>query len=365
MEKRTVKTVLSTMALALILMSAANYAPVEAKIETRTVIDMAGREVELPLPENIKRLVVFCVPFHGMIYAVDGTGERMIGINPSSMRHVNTSILGNMAPELKNASTSFIMEGTTFIPNVEEVMKLNPDVVIQWKAWGEYKSMVAVGLPVTLVTYGGQDDLEGALRMLGEILGKEEQAEKIIRKQHDIMAELAVKVATSKISDPRIYLCSMPLKGSTGGYTNVLMGVSGGANVAKGWEKTVTMEQVVAWNPEIIYINNFAPDDLLPEKFFDCEQSGIVGGALWKEIDAVKNRRVYRIPMGVYRWSPPSTESGLVMKWLAHIQHPDTCDYLMADVVKDYYSELYNYELSDEEVNWILGAKHNPYPTGF
>lgn len=74
--------------------------------------------------------------------------------------------------------------------------------------------------------------------------------------------------------------------------------LTGGVNVAEDTISfsNVDMEQVLAWNPDIIYISNFAygeyPEDILQNK---------IEGQDWKQINAVKSGKVYKIPMGEYR----------------------------------------------------------------
>lgn len=60
------------------------------------------------------------------------------------------------------------------------------------------------------------------------------------------------------------------------------------------------MEQIYAWNPDIIFITNFTetqPADLLENK---------VDGQDWSQVKAVQEGKVYKIPLGIYRWFPPS-----------------------------------------------------------
>ena len=57
------------------------------------------------------------------------------------------------------------------------------------------------------------------------------------------------------------------------------------------------------------------------EKFFILDfYENRLDGQDWSGISAVKNRRVYKIPAGLYRWAPPNSfEKPLYMKWTAAI----------------------------------------------
>ncbi len=111
----------------------------------------------------------------------------------------------------------------------------------------------------------------------------------------------------------------------------------------------VDMEQIYKWNPEIIYITNFTqtqPEDLINNN---------INGQDWSKVRAVQDKKVYKIPLGVYRWFPPSGDTPLMLKWLAQKNHPEIfSDYKIEEEIKDYYSMFYNYKLSDKQVEMIL-----------
>ena len=60
------------------------------------------------------------------------------------------------------------------------------------------------------------------------------------------------------------------------------------------------------------------------------------------------------MPLGIYRWYPPSGDAPLMLKWMAQKNHPDLFSYDMNEEIKDYYKRYYNYELSDMQVDEIL-----------
>ena len=74
----------------------------------------------------------------------------------------------------------------------------------------------------------------------------------------------------------------------------------------------VDVEQVLAWDPEIILLGNF--DDAMP--------ADVYGNPVWQSVSAVRSRRVYKVPLGGYRWDPPGQESPLMWRWLTDISFP-------------------------------------------
>ena len=68
--------------------------------------------------------------------------------------------------------------------------------------------------------------------------------------------------------------------------------------------------------------------------------------------------------MGIYRWDAPNVETPLMMKWKGKLIQPDTInDYILLDDVKQFYNTLYNYNLTDIEINTILNISINNTPT--
>lgn len=77
-------------------------------------------------------------------------------------------------------------------------------------------------------------------------------------------------------------------------------------------------------------------------------------GQDWSEVKAVQDKKVYKMPLGIYRWYPPSGDAPLMLKWMAQKLHPELFTYEIGDEIKDYYSRYYDYDLTDDEVQNIL-----------
>jgi iron complex transport system substrate-binding protein len=79
---------------------------------------------------------------------------------------------------------------------------------------------------------------------------------------------------------------------------------------------------------------------------------------VWKNIAAVRSRRVYKVPLGGYRWDPPGQESPLMWHWLSDIAFPQEQSGLRSKIT-DYYRMLYNYRPTNADVDRILWAEQN------
>lgn len=314
--------------------------------ETRAVIDDRGIAVEIPA--EVKRVVTVCIPYAQIVWALDSSGERIVGMHDSSKVAVGNSMLGKMAPELMNVESGFTELGS-FVVNVEELLKLQPDVVFQWtKQDKEIKKMEAAGITVIAATnLLDIDEVPHRLKLVGEVLGEEQRAAELITNYRETVETISSRTSEipeeSKPTVIHLYNVEQLRIAPYPWYETA------GARYPVSKWVNATMEQILVWNPDIIYISNFCeqmPEDLIENK---------IKGQDWSHVEAVMNGRIYKVPLGTYRWGPWNAESALMLWWAAKIQHPDLfTDYTIEEKIRDFYSKFYNYDLSDEEIEWIL-----------
>ncbi|SHK02242.1 ABC transporter substrate-binding protein [Paramaledivibacter caminithermalis] len=328
---------------------------IEAKKEI--IIDQNGREVILP--EKIDNVVMTALPLPS-IYALTGEAvDKIVGMHPGAKSAIENSIMGKMTPELVNKETGFI-EGTDL--NIEEVLKLKPDIAFYWGSYtNQQEQWEKAGIPAIAVkTQGGGDALETLsswLKILGKVFNKESRVDEVIKYGEKTLADIQSKTDGIPVEEKAKALILFKHSESEivvpgkGHYGQFWIEATGGYNVAREINVTanVNMEQVYKWNPQIIFISSFT--ETMPQDLYDNN----IEGQDWSKVDAVKNKRVYKIPVGVYRWYPPSGDVPLMMKWMAKHQYPELFEELdMKEETKQYYKTFYNYELRDDDVEGIL-----------
>jgi iron complex transport system substrate-binding protein len=108
------------------------------------------------------------------------------------------------------------------------------------------------------------------------------------------------------------------------------------------------MEKVLEWNPDILVIDSGLPSDLYTD-------------SRWSAVKAVRDRKVYRQPMGVFIWDRPTAESAVLHPlWLAKIAYPERFEDIdMVREIKNFYREIMSFDLTDEQVNAILNAEYS------
>lgn len=333
----------------------------EKKEEAESTVSIVDQnDMTATIEKNPDRVVMTALPLPS-IYALTGQPlEYLVGVHPGSTSAIENSVMASMYPELAGIADGFI-EGTDI--NVEELMKLDPDVVMYWAEYLEqYEVLNSAGISAVGVKTQGDGDvlttLESWLEIMGQMYDDSGNVDKVIEYGRSVEAEINEVIDTIPEEEkPRVlYLYNHGSEdisvSGTKFYGDYWINAGGGINVAQELEgpSSVNMEQIYEWNPDIIILTTFT--ETMPEDLYN----NTIDGQDWSQINAVKNGKVYKEPLGVYRWFPPSGDAPLMLKWMAQTLNPDYFDYDMVEEIKDYYNEFYQYELTDEQVDGILTA---------
>jgi iron complex transport system substrate-binding protein len=206
------------------------------------------------------------------------------------------------------------------------------------------------------------DGMCESFEIIGSVLGKAEEARaaEFVSYYRGNIASASGRVSGVAEADKVKFLS---LFYSADSYTTINGGdicneyieAEGGVNLAKDYVSqaasnslTVDAEQIVAWNPQVIMTSN---------------QSGkekILSDPALATVDAVVNRRVHVAPYGIYLWSVRSGEGAMLPLWLGTIMYPELfSDVNMTQVVKDFFNNFYNYDISDAEIQAVLAGDVN------
>ncbi len=337
---------------------AASGEPVAEKA-TRVVVDHTGKEVRIPA--KIERIVITGPwPLPSVYCLFEGAGDKLVGIHPGSMSAAKHSLLPRVAPGILRASTEFLKGD---VLNAEELLKLKPDVVFYRVETAAHAGQLAltgipaVGFSTALSGFDTIKTFESWVKLLGEVLQQEDRASGIVEYGRKTYDEIQAALNGVKgLKRPRALILFNYGEGNikTSGsnfYGQYWLESTGAVNVASELSGVadINMEQIYAWDPDIIYITNFSRH--MPEDLYE----NAIPGHDWSTVRAVRERKVYKFPLGMYRWYPPASDTPLVLKWLAKKNQPE----LFADVdmdaeVRAYYKRFYNLDLTDEDLRRIF-----------
>lgn len=329
--------------------------------EERIVIDQTGTEVTIPGVVN--RIVSGGIlPYFHTWYVATNSTKEIVGMHPNSYNAAQNSILAKMSPDVLNASTAFVQNGEM---NIEELMKINPDVYFEL-ASDEKSIQAARDAGINTVAIKAIDaaaaeplaTFNSWLELTAQIADTTERADRFLEIGQAVQDEINDKIGNltpeQKPNSLMIYQMSEEAITVSGKkfFGNQWLTATGSNDVAADGgvvgKKDVNMEQIYAWNPEIIYLTNFT--EIQPEDLYN----NTINGQDWSQVEAVKNKQVYKIPLGIYRWFPPSGDAPLMLKWLANINQPELFNYDMNKEIKSYYKDFYEFDVTDEDVDQIL-----------
>ena len=326
---------------------------------THKVTDHAGKEVEVP--NTINRIVVGSFyPLASVITEYLGSAEKIVGIHPVSMSAAENGLLGQIYPEILNAKTEFISGDEV---NLEELILLKPDIVIG-VGDEQAEKIREAGIPALATSasawnYDIIETYEHWIDLLDQVFGGSDFAKTVMSKSDAIHADILEKTKDLKDEEKARVLVLFK-------YTDAAMVASGVNFFGQWWCESVnaynvaseveggsilkiSMEQVYEWNPDIIIITNFCgtqPEDLY---------NNAIGNDDWSTINAVKNKKVYKMPLGLYRSYTPGGDSPVTMQWMAQAIYPEIFkDIDIRKVAKEYYKEMCNYDLSDEQLDMMF-----------
>ncbi|MBO4928681.1 MAG: ABC transporter substrate-binding protein [Clostridiales bacterium] len=361
-SKRVLSFILAIVTLSMCLFPAGCKAKSSKSADsTHVVTDHNGNKVEVK--DKIDRIVVCDIfPLPSVLTVFFDSAEKIVGMNEASMIAAKNGLLGELYPEILNASTSF-MDGSNV--NIEELTKLQPDIVFYSatnKELGELltsRGFAAIGVSVNKWEYNAIETLNQWFALLGEIFSENDKAQKVAQRSNEIyqLVQDRVSSLTSEqkqrvfflfqISDSSITTSGKLFFGQW--WAEAIGAVNVGEELQTDNSVAVNIEQVYNWDPSLIFITNF--NQAYPEDLY----GNTIGNYDWSEIDAVKNKNVFKMPLGMYRSYTPGADTPITLLYLAKCAYPDLfADIDLTEEAKKYYKDLFGIDLTDEQIKSIF-----------
>ena len=228
--------------------------------------------------------------------------------------------------------------------NMDALTSLKPDLIVDIGTVDDtFKSLAErvqqqSGIPYALLD-GHLDRVGATYRALGQLTGRREEAEKLASSAEKTIAIITQRSAVvPSDARPRVYY-ARDGSGLQTGFGGTMIAESmefiGARNVAAelhGAHGVATIEQIRAWNPEII----IASDTVFA--------ANVRKDAEWAAIAAVKSGRVYLSPRLPFGWVdfPPAVNRLIGLWWLAKIFYPDRFPEDIKPLIRDFYTAFYH-----------------------
>ncbi|MCX5909917.1 MAG: cobalamin-binding protein [Deltaproteobacteria bacterium] len=276
---------------------------ITAKAFSATFTDEAGRNLELP--STPKRMIATAPSVTEILFAL-GLGDRVVGVS---------SYCNYPAEALHKEKI-----GGYINPSLEKIVELRPDLVMG-TADGDLKAFMnkvtGLGIPVYVANPKTVADVLHSIRKIGEVTGATDAAARLTSSMQKRIDTVKQKVAGR--SPPRVLhiLSYDPLISSAGGsFVDDLIRIAGGTNVAaqaRGRHPRLSLEEVIARDPEVIILSGMLSQDPLREQR--------EWWARWKKISAVGHGRVHVIDADLILRPSPRIVDGL--EEMARVIHPE------------------------------------------
>ena len=252
--------------------------------------------------------------------------------------------------------------------NIEEIMKLNPDVILYNANNASHAQILKEsGIPsIGFATVGASTDADPIdryqqwLELLEDVFNEDGKMNDFKSAGNAIVADVEKRIAAvpqDKRPSAMIlwkYSDGVPQVSGNGTFGTFWLKRLGVKDVvvdeAKGFTQ-VNMEQVYRWDPDILFLDG---PGLLSLRTADVIENR-VQGTDFSTLSAVKNKRVYDTTLGMWNWFTPNPDAPLVYAWLACKTYPEVfADYPLEQTIKDYYQKWYSYTVTDADMAEML-----------
>lgn len=320
----------------------------------KNITDMIGRAIEIPA--SINKVVATSPPMTTVIYMI--SPEKLTALNfewtDSEKVYVPSQYQG-----LPNIGGWYGTQDGSY----EEFIASEPDIVIESIDEGgdgdlstvnERQSKFGKIHVVAVNDTTSVEKVDASITFIGEVIGAQDNAKKLTDfndKYLDIVHKKSPQITDKK----NVYYA----EGNDGLKTNPsgsvhgqLIDLVGAKNVADSLSQgnttggvQVSIEQVISWNPDVIITTD---SDFYAKVYNDSN---------WASINAVKNHEVYLSPQSPFKWFDRPVGANMIIgvPWTAKVIYPDQySDIDMLSATKEFYSNFYHFDLSDEQAKQIL-----------
>lgn len=277
------------------------------------------------------------------------TDAEIVYMPKASFNAMENSLASKYRQEYKNAKI-----GNS--ENLEELIMLDADIYIcgisNIKLCNSLKKagLKVIELTTNVENYNSKKTLEHWLISLEEYFPIQQDNKKILDDITAVENLIASRIKENKIKAIIIHRVD---KGSvsSGIFSDYLIEKSGAKNPIKNISgNKINIEDIYKSDPDIIYISNFIP--LMPSDLLESKE--------WKNIKAVKEGRVYKLPLATYRPFAPSLDLAPTLMFLAQKNYPNIFkDISIKEVYQKHFLQHFGIPLEEEDLHKILNPSPN------
>ena len=272
-----------------------------------TITDATGSEIVI---EEEPQTLISLVPSNTeIVYALEAL-DRVVAVTDND----------DFPEEVKDIDT---IGGMEF--NVEKIIAANPDLVLANEMNNEegLDQIRNAGVQVLVVNNASSfAQLYDSIEMVGNAVGKSEEAKNVITSMQDRINEIQTKASEIEEADKTtvwVEIWPAPDMYTTGKDTFMhemleIINATNAAGEQEGWPM-FTEEDAVVLNPDVI-ITTYGHVEGMENAVED-----VLARTAWTEVEAIKNERVYNIEANIVERPGPRLIEGV--EKLAKLIYPD------------------------------------------
>lgn len=320
----------------------------------REITDMAGRTVVVP--DEIE--TVFSSSTVTAIFMYTLAPDKLLGWN-YELNELEKSIILEEYHDLPN----FGMGDSI---NYEAVIAADPTIAVNVGTINDKmisdcdKLSKSLGVPVVAVD-GDLSASAEAYRFMGELLGEEEQAEKLASYAEKTFADIE-KMEVPEDKKVRIYygngedsLETAPAGSAHGQIIDMVNAVNvADLEMGEGSRVQISAEQLLAWDPDVIVVNGEPKADMSGASAAEA----ILANPDYASLKAVQDQQVYGTPNTPFSWMdrPMGPNRIVGIRWLSGLIYPEYLNYNVDEEVKEFFDLFYHVQLTDEKLENIYSG---------
>jgi iron complex transport system substrate-binding protein len=317
-----------------------------------TLTDSVGRRIAVA--DRVSRVMAAGPPASVLLYVL--APEAMVGWVPRPPAEARPFLLA--AVRDLPASPRLTGRGGD-APDTEAVAKLRPDLIVDFGSVGPNyvaladKVQAAAHVPYALID-GAIDKSPAALRLAGELLGRRERATALAAYAEQTIAKVDAVLAKATAPRPRVFVARGPdglLTAVRGAGLTEIVERAGAINVAEGKGErggalSVSLDQVAAWNPDIIIA------------FDPAAWQAIRKQAGWQKLAAVSGKRAFAAPVLPWGWlgEPPSVNRLIGLRWMQSVLYPKEAAMDLRAEAREFHRLFYGVAPGDAELDSLLAG---------
>ena len=310
-------------------------------------VDTSGREIRPPA--KVERVYAAGPPASVLVFAI--APDKLTGWT-RAMRPNEAQFFAERYAQLPELGR---LTGRGNTANVEVVLKAKTDLIVDiGSTGGTLASLASQVQEQTKIPYalfdGRIEATPAALRSLGRLMGNEAEAEKLAVWYENELRDIKQRVARIS-SHPLVYYGRGTSGLQTGGKGSInievleILGARNAAAEARAGLVTVSFEQVILWDPEVILTTD-------PNYW-----ASVWSDQRWRSVKAVAAKRVYLSPHLPFGWFdfPPGANRLLGVWWAGKLLYPQAFDVDLRAKVAEFHRLFYHREPSAAQLDAMLG----------